>query len=228
MLLASIPKIVSKAFPSLVWQVDEKEKVIYLTFDDGPIPETTEWILETLDKFDAKATFFCVGENVQKHPDLYEKILQAGHLTGNHTFNHLNGWTTDVNTYVENVAKAAKLIKSDLFRPPRGMIRVTQAQEVLKNYNIVMWNVLSVDYDQNISPEQCLKNVTSNAQEGSIVVFHDSIKAKTNMMYALPKTLAYFAERSYRFASLNPLRYKVPKPSKVELAMAYAFARKHF
>lgn len=228
MLLASIPRIVSKAFPSLVWQVDDKKKVVYLTFDDGPIPETTEWILNTLEKFDAKATFFCVGENVQKHPILYQKILQAGHLTGNHTFNHLNGWTTDTDTYVQNIEKAAKLIKSNLFRPPRGMIRINQAQEVLKKYNVVMWNVLSVDYDQSVSPEQCLKNVTSNAKGGSIVVFHDSIKARKNMMYALPKTLEYFAEKSYRFATLNPVRYKEPKPSKVELVMAYAFARKHF
>ena len=226
MLLASVPNIIAKIFPSLIWSISEKEKVIYLTFDDGPIPETTEWILDVLDKYNAKATFFCVGENVQKYPNLYEKIHKNGHLTGNHTFNHLNGWNSDVNTYIENIEKAAKLIKSNLFRPPRGMIRVNQANALLEDYNIVMWNVLSIDYDQSISPKQCLKNVTSNAKEGSIVVFHDSIKAKKNMMFALPKALAYFSALGYSFESLKLSSYKKPKASLIESWVSYSFAGK--
>ena len=224
MLISSVPNIVSRMFPSLVWKVEEAEKVIYLTFDDGPIPETTEWILNTLEQFDAKATFFCVGDNVRKYPELFDKILQQRHLVGNHTHNHLNGWNTNVDEYIENVKKAAKLIKSDLFRPPRGMIRIEQAKRLLKDYKIIMWNVLSVDYDTNVSSEQCLKNVISNARKGSIVVFHDSIKAKKNMQYALPKTLEYYALKGYKFATLNHVNIKESRPSKVELALAYAFA----
>lgn len=226
MLISSIPGFFTRMFPSLVWKVDETEKILYLTFDDGPIPETTEWILNTLEQFNAQATFFCVGDNVRKYPHLFDKIKKAGHLVGNHTFNHLNGWNTGVEDYLANIEKANKLIQSNLFRPPRGMIRINQAQEILKKYHIIMWNVLSVDYDKNVSPQQCLKNVTSNAGKGSIVVFHDSLKAEKNMKYALPKTLEYYAARGYRFASLKLPEVSVPQPSKVELALAYAFANR--
>ena len=225
MLISSVPNILTRMFPSLVWKVDETQKTIYLTFDDGPIPETTEWILKTLQQFNAKATFFCVGDNVRKYPELFQQILDEGHLVGNHTYNHLNGWNTSVDEYIENVEKAAKLIKSNLFRPPRGMIRIDQAQKLLEKYHIVMWNVLSVDYDKDVSPQQCLKNVTSNAKAGSIVVFHDSLKAQKNMQYALPKTLEYYAEKGYLFAKLNFSNIKESRPSRVELALAYAFSR---
>ncbi len=225
MLISSVPNILTRMFPSLVWKVDETQKTIYLTFDDGPIPETTEWILKTLQQFNAKATFFCVGDNVRKYPELFQQILDEGHLVGNHTYNHLNGWNTSVDEYIENVEKAAKLIKSNLFRPPRGMIRIDQAQKLLEKYHIVMWNVLSVDYDKDVSPQQCLKNVTSNAKAGSIVVFHDSLKAQQNMQYALPKTLEYYAEKGYHFAKLNFSNIKESRPSRVELALAYAFSR---
>ncbi len=150
MLISYIPNIVTKMFPSLIWKMNETEKLIYLTFDDGPIPETTEWILDTLKQFNAKATFFCVGDNVRKYPDLFNKILNYGHLVGNHTYNHLNGWNTSIEEYIDNIEKAAKLIKSELFRPPRGMIRIKQAQKLLEKYKIVLWNVLSVDYDNHI------------------------------------------------------------------------------
>ncbi len=225
MLISSVPNILTRMFPSLVWKVDETQKTIYLTFDDGPIPETTEWILKTLQQFNAKATFFCVGDNVRKYPELFQQILDEGHLVGNHTYNHLNGWNTSVDEYIENVEKAAKLIKSNLFRPPRGMIRIDQAQKLLEKYHIVMWNVLSVDYDKDVSPQQCLKNVTSNAKAGSIVVFHDSLKAQKNMQYALPKTLEHYAEKGYHFAKLNFSNIKESRPSRVELALAYAFSR---
>lgn len=225
MLISSIPNIFTRMFPSLIWKVDETQKIIYLSFDDGPIPETTEWILNTLQQFNAKATFFCVGDNVRKYPELFQKILDEGHLVGNHTYNHLNGWKTSVDEYIENVEKAAEFIKSELFRPPRGMIRIDQAQKLLKKYHIVMWNVLSVDYDNSISPQQCLKNVTSNAKAGSIIVFHDSVKAQKNMQYALPKTLEYYTEKGYHFAKLNLSDLKENAPSRIELALAYAFSK---
>ena len=226
MLLASVPAVITKAFPSLIWRISKEEKVIHLTFDDGPIPETTEWILNTLKQHQAKATFFCVGDNVRKFPDLYEKIIWEGHRVGNHTFNHLNGWKTDTDEYLNNIKKAKKHIHSRLFRPPHGMIKISQVQELKKEYDIVMWDVLSMDYDQKITPEQCLQNVTSNAKPGSIVVFHDSIKSWKNLQYALPKTLAYYTEKGYSFESLNLSAYQEPKPSMIEMWMNYSFLRK--
>ncbi len=226
MLLASMPGVITKAFPSLVWRIAEEEKVIYLTFDDGPIPETTNRILSTLKKYQAKATFFCVGDNVRKYPDLYEKILWEGHRVGNHTFNHLNGWKTETDEYVANIEEAKKHISSRLFRPPHGLIKISQVQELKTEYNIVMWDVLSMDYDQKITPEQCLHNVTSNAKSGSIVVFHDSIKSWKNLEYALPETLEYFTAKGYSFKALNLSAYQEPKPSIIEMWINYSFIRK--
>lgn len=226
MLLASVPGVITKTFPSLIWRISKKEKIIYLTFDDGPIPETTNWILSTLKKYQAKATFFCVGDNVRKYPNLYKEILWEGHKVGNHTFNHLNGWKTGTKEYLANIEEAKKYISSRLFRPPHGLIKTSQVQKLKKDYNIVMWNVLSMDYDQKITPEQCLHNVTSNGKPGSIVVFHDSIKSRKNLEYALPETLEYFSVKGYDFESLNLSKCKEPKPSIIELWMNYSFLRK--
>lgn len=226
MLLASVPAVVTKAFPSLVWKISRQEKIIYLTFDDGPIPETTKWILATLKKHKAKATFFCVGDNVQKYPNLYNEILFDGHTVGNHTFNHLNGWKTDTEEYITNIEKAKQHISSRLFRPPHGLIKTSQVQKLKKDFKIVMWDVLSMDYDQKITPEQCLNNVTENAKPGSIVVFHDSIKSRKNLEYALPETLEYFSAQGYSFESLNLSTHQEPKPSIIELWMNYSFLRK--
>ncbi len=217
MFLASIPNVITKVFPDLVWKMDNKEKIIYLTFDDGPIPETTSWVLDTLENFGAKATFFCVGDNVKKHPHLFNQILAKGHIVGNHTFNHLKGWTTNTENYIENTYRADRLINSELFRPPHGMIKKSQIKALKDEFKIVMWNVLSMDYDKKISPSQCLKNVTNNAKAGSIVVFHDSIKAKRNMQYALPKTLEYFSNKGYSFNSIYLNEYQLPKPNSLEI-----------
>lgn len=177
--------------------------MLYLTFDDGPIPEVTPWVLEQLEKFKAKATFFCVGDNVKKHPTVFEQVKRQGHSIGNHTFNHLNGWATEIVPYFHNVRHCASLVNSVLFRPPYGKLRPKQAQFLQRHYRIVMWDVLSGDFDAHVSPEQCFTNVINNAQNGSIVVFHDSLKAKDNLEYTLPKVLEYFSERGYNFEKLN-------------------------
>ncbi|MBN1252155.1 MAG: polysaccharide deacetylase family protein [Bacteroidales bacterium] len=225
MFLASMPSVIKKAFPSLIWRMNNEDKVIHLTFDDGPIPETTRWILKTLDNFNAKATFFCVGDNVEKYPHLYNQILDKDHVVGNHTFNHLSGWKTETSDYVENIYKAENLISSDLFRPPHGLLKNSQIQALKNNFKIIMWDVLSMDYEEKISPLQCLKNVTNNAKNGSIIVFHDSIKAWKNLQYALPKTLEYFSELGYSFNSINLNKYQLPKPSIIESWMNSSYSR---
>lgn len=208
---AKTPGIIQKIFSDYTWKIAEKKdkslsqsREIYLTFDDGPIPEITPWVLNTLEKYQAKATFFCVGDNIQKHPAIFQELLEKGHGIGNHTFNHLNGWKTSNETYFENIEKTEKAVRhSKLFRPPYGKIKISQAKALInKGYKIIMWDVLSADYDQNISPEECLQNVINNAQNGSIVVFHDHVKAFENLKYALPKTLAYFIEKGYEFKAL--------------------------
>lgn len=203
--LHKIPWIATKIYPNYLWRVNTDEKVIYLTFDDGPIPEITQFVLDTLKKYEAKATFFCIGDNIRKHPNIFENILAGGHQVGNHTFNHLNGWKTETNEYVENAIHNSYLIPhtSSLFRPPYGRITHSQAK-ILQNlgHKIVMWDVLSGDFSPEISPEKCLQKTIQSTESGSIVVFHDSIKASKNMMYALPKFLAYFSERNFKFETL--------------------------
>jgi len=194
-------QIAEMAFPRLTWRVPGDSKV-YLTFDDGPIPEITEWVLETLATYKIQATFFCVGENVEKYPEIFQKILEAEHSVGNHTYNHLNGWKTDCDKYLENVEKASMLIKSHLFRPPHGRIRPSVATKILKTYKVVMWDVLPKDYDNELDPEKCLATVIKKVSKGSIIVFHDSIKAEKNMRYTLPKTIDYLIENGYTFGKL--------------------------
>jgi peptidoglycan-N-acetylglucosamine deacetylase len=192
---------------SLLWRVPTSQREIYLTFDDGPVDGPTDFVLETLEKFGAKATFFCIGDNVQKHEGVYRKILDGNHTVGNHTFNHLNGWKTERGEYRMNIElcdeqmKASGGTRSYLFRPPYG--RITRAQiHDLEKYKIVMWDVLSVDYDKLLSAERCLKNSIAATRPGSIVVFHDSFKAERNMMFALPRFLEHFNENGYKFRSL--------------------------
>lgn len=190
-------------YPSLIWRVPVKEKILYLTFDDGPIPEVTPWVLDTLEEFGAKATFFCIGDNVKKHPVLYREILSRGHRTGNHTQNHVNGWTTGTKEYFRNVTACRRYVQSDLFRPPYGKIRTTQIAGLKKHYRIVMWDVLSKDYDRTLSGENCYKRVLHDARPGSIVVFHDSLKAEERIRYALPKVLHHFSGQGYTFRALS-------------------------
>ena len=198
--LTKTPWIVQKVFSDYTWCYSSEEKTIYLTFDDGPTPEVTDFVLDELKKFNAKATFFCVGENVKRHHQLYERILEEGHAVGNHTFNHLNGFHTKNKQYFENIEHAAAHIHSNLFRPPYGKIKKSQGRKLLKDgYQIIMWSVLSGDFDTFVSPEKCYLNVVRHASEGSIVVMHDSKKAKEKIYGSLPKILNYFSKRGYRF-----------------------------
>lgn len=201
------PWLIKKIFPSLWWSVPTRENILYLTFDDGPHPTVTPFVLDELKKYDAKATFFCIGKNVIAYPEIYKRILDEGHAVGNHTYNHLNGWKTKNKTYLEDVNKASGYIDSFLFRPPYGRIGITQFRRLSKFMNklkiqVVMWDVLSGDFDLRISPEHCAVNVLSSAGPGSIVVFHDSSKASPRIKYALPQTLKFFGEKGFRFHSL--------------------------
>jgi peptidoglycan/xylan/chitin deacetylase (PgdA/CDA1 family) len=201
---------IKKIFPNYIWDLPNTEKKIYLTFDDGPTPEITEWVLGQLKKHQAKATFFCIGNNIEKYPFIFSKIINEGHSIGNHTFNHLNGWKNSTENYLHNIALCkseilnlnSKLLnlKSPLFRPPYGKIKTAQSKKLRQlGYKIIMWDVLSADFDQSISPEKCLENVLSNVKTGSIIVFHDSVKALRNLEYALPKSLEILKKRGFEF-----------------------------
>ena len=182
-------------------------KTIYLTFDDGPTPEATEWVLEELKKHQAKATFFCIGNNIKNNPNIISKIISDGHTFGNHTFNHLNGWKTSTDLYLKNISLCENLLpptKTKLFRPPYGKIKSSQANELIKmGYKIIMWDVLSADFDPSITKEKCLKNVISNIAPGSIIIFHDSVKAFKNLEYTLPKVLDYIDENNFKYATIT-------------------------
>jgi peptidoglycan/xylan/chitin deacetylase (PgdA/CDA1 family) len=203
MYLSKTPRLVKNLLSNFTWQILTSEKVIFLTFDDGPIPEATPWVLEVLRGYNAKATFFCVGDNVRKYPEVFQQILSEGHAVGNHTFNHLKGWKTNTSDYLENVERCAEMVESPLFRPPYGALKPSQARLLKSNYRIVMWDVLSGDFDPKISPEQCLQNVLDNIQPGSIVLFHDSLKAETRMRFALPRVLEKMHAEGWRFEKLS-------------------------
>lgn len=203
--------IVKKLFHNFVWDVSNQKKTVYLTFDDGPIPEVTSWVLKELHKYDLKATFFCIGDNIDKHSALFKRLITEGHSIGNHTFNHLNGWKTPKMSYVENVKKCEEIIylnskapsESKIFRPPYGKITMSQSKAIRKlGYKIIMWDVLSADFNINISKEECLNNVLSNIESGSIIVFHDSIKAFKNLEFVLPKTLEYLKNNNFNCDTL--------------------------
>lgn len=200
------PKFIQRLFPNYLWKKASLSKTIYLTFDDGPTPEITQWTLDTLKHYNAKATFFCIGDNVKKHPTIFDNLVKEGHTIGNHTFNHLKGWNTNTEDYINNTEKAQEVINpkhKHLFRPPFGKIKSRQAKLLInKGYKIVMWSVLSYDWEVSVSQEKCLKNVLKNTSSGSIVVFHDSVKASKNMQYALPKMLDHFSKKGYQFKSL--------------------------
>jgi peptidoglycan/xylan/chitin deacetylase (PgdA/CDA1 family) len=210
-----IPLVAKKMFPNYVWDIPTNDKVLYLTFDDGPTPEITNWTLHTLKEYNAKATFFCIGNNIEKHPEIFQNILNEGHAIGNHTNNHIKGWKTKTTDYAKNALEAQETIDKfriqnsefkvqNLFRPPYGQITPKQGKKLLElGYKTIMWDVLSFDWDKDVSKETCLKNVTSNATNGSIVVFHDSIKASKNMQYALPKVMAYYSDKGFSFKALQ-------------------------
>ena len=193
-------------YPNLLWRVKTVEKRLFLTFDDGPHPEATHFVLDTLREYNAKATFFCVGKNVEMYPEIYERIIAEGHAAGNHTHSHLNGWKVEDDFYYENIRHAAHFIKSRLFRPPYGRITRQQSKHILENNlakQIVMWDVLSGDFDVHISPEKCYKNVMDNIRSGSIVVFHDSAKAFPVLKIVLPQIISELKGEGWSFAGLQ-------------------------
>ncbi|RYZ28101.1 MAG: polysaccharide deacetylase family protein [Chitinophagaceae bacterium] len=195
-------------FSDYVWRIPSREKVVYLTFDDGPHPTITPWVLDQLRQYDAKATFFCIGGNVLKYTNVFERLLLEDHAIGNHTFHHLNGWKTVSEIYLADVAKAAGVIQSNLFRPPYGKIKRRQALGLEKAINnelakVIMWDVLSADFDTKISPDECIDNVLKNVQPGSIIVFHDSEKAFPNLEETLPVVLRGLDKSGYRFEKIQ-------------------------
>lgn len=202
------PWIVKQLFRSYVWSLPGVGNQVYLTFDDGPHPQITTWVLDVLQQHGAAATFFCIGKNVQQHPEVYARILSEGHAVGNHTQHHVNGWKVSVQHYLDDVREAATHIRSGLFRPPYGRIKRRQAGRIaaaLQNTHarIIMWDVLSADFDRSISAQQCLDNVMNNVSAGSIIVFHDSEKAAPHLRYVLPKVLEELRKKNYRFAKLE-------------------------
>jgi len=203
MYFVKTPFLLKRIFPQYVWKVQRTKKKVFLTFDDGPIPLVTDFILDVLKKQQVKATFFCVGENVAKHQAIYNRILQEGHQVGNHTFNHLNGWKTTTKKYVQNVVKAQNRIKSKLFRPPYGKISPKQAKLLQKSgFKIIMWSILSGDFDQEITAEICYKNVIKNAKNGDIIVVHDNLKSKAKLELILEKTIITLKQKEFEFGLL--------------------------
>ena len=202
MLIEQPPFLYRILFSRSLWRIKvPHKKTVYLTFDDGPIPEVTPWVLDVLERYKVKATFFCVGDNVRKHPDVYRQLLERGHKTGNHTFNHVQGWNNKTSFLLDNTAKADALIGSSLFRPPHGHMRVPQNRAIQKaGYSVVMWDVVTRDYSRFMTPEQVLQNVKKYTRDGSIIVFHDSLKAEKNMKYALPRAIEWLQNEGYTFA----------------------------
>jgi len=202
------PWIAKKFFSSYIWSLPVGDNAVYLTFDDGPHPVITPWVLNQLSEYDVKATFFCIGDNVKKYPDIFQQVLEDGHNVGNHTYHHLNGWKTDDKKYFDDVSKAAQLINSNLFRPPYGRIKNSQAKKIpdamqTNEAKIIMWDVLSADFDTSLTPEQCLSNVLQNVCSGSIIVFHDSHKAYANLEHTLPNTLKSLIEGGFHLKSID-------------------------
>lgn len=197
------PFLLEKIYPSAHWRIPVKDNSVYLTFDDGPHPTITPKVLDLLDKYRAKATFFCIGRNVEQFPKIFEDIVERGHQIGNHTFGHLNGWKTLNKDYFEDVGLAANFIESNLFRPPYGRITTSQLWKLKKDYKIIMWDVLSMDFSKNINPAHCLANVISNVRKGSVIVFHDSEKACENMLFALDKSLEYLSDAQFKMVKID-------------------------
>lgn len=202
------PWWLKQLYSSRIWSIDTNEKKIYLTFDDGPHPTITPFVLGELKKYGAKATFFCIGKNVVSYPGVYQQILDEGHRTGNHTQNHLNGWQTVNDIYFSDIEEATLYINSDLFRPPYGRIRSSQAKYIRRAMDketakIVMWDVLSGDFDKSTTPEQCMRNVVGKTNDGSVVVFHDSEKAWEKLSYTLPRILEHFSRKGFNFSVIS-------------------------
>src|SRR3569833_2316459 len=205
MYLVKSPWLLKKLYPELIWDVKPGKPCIYLTFDDGPIPIVTPFVLNILKQYDAKATFFCIGDNVHKHPDIFEQVKNDGHAIGNHTYNHLKGWDTEDQAYLDNFLQADKLLDTKLFRPPYGRMKGSQLkllQQAKPGLQAIMWNVLSADFDINISPEKCLDNVIKRTKDGDIVLFHKNLKTRERMEYALPRAMEIWSKEGYSFCPI--------------------------
>lgn len=217
---AKTPGFVKALFPKFVWNINTTKKELYLTFDDGPTPEITEWVLQTLKEYDAKATFFCIGKNIESNSNIFQTIMKDGHSVGNHTYQHSKGWKTKTKAYINEVEFTNSVINFQLqnskleilstlkplklFRPPYGKFKSKQSTKLQKlGYKIIMWDVLSYDWDKSVSEETCLNNITSKAREGSIIVFHDSVKASRNLKYVLPKVLEFYSNKGYEFKAIS-------------------------
>ena len=205
--LVKTPSLLKKLYPDCIWDIKTTENEIYLTFDDGPHPRATRFVLHELKKYNAKATFFCIGKNVEEHFDVYKQMILEGHKPGNHTFHHLNGWKTDDKKYLDDIKLAADIIDSEFFRPPYGRATKFQMKALQKDkfqLKIVMWDVLSGDFDEKLTPENCYLNVVKNVKPGSVIVFHDSLKALPRLEHALPLVLRFFSEKRFQFKTLPP------------------------
>lgn len=203
MLIERPPLLYRMLFPEAIWRVKrKKQRVVYLTFDDGPIPEVTPWVLDTLDKYGVKATFFMVGDNVRRHPELLEEVRRRGHSYGNHTMHHLQGFKVTTLRYMRDITEANEYIDSPLFRPPHGLIRWSQAKAIKEHYNIIMYDLVTRDYSKKLTGDEVLANVKRYARNGSIIVFHDSLKAEKNMRYALPLAIEWLKAQGYEFDTL--------------------------
>ena len=216
MFIEQPPRLVRKLYPGTLWRINPNEKAVYLTFDDGPIPVVTPWVLDLLDKYGIKATFFMVGDNVRKHPDEFREVLKRGHRVGNHTFNHIRGFEHSAESYLANAEKVRqmalelekdealldKAMRPPLFRPPHGIMRCAQLRKLRQRYRIVLWDVVPPDYNRKRSPEKVLKTAIRYTRGGSIIVFHDSLKAQRNMQYALPKYIEHCLSEGYSFKTL--------------------------
>ncbi|MBR6692123.1 MAG: polysaccharide deacetylase family protein [Bacteroidaceae bacterium] len=199
MFIEQVPDFIRSLYPKALWRMDPNEKAVYLTFDDGPIPVITPWVVDLLDRYNIKATFFMVGDNVHKFPQEYMQVVESGHRVGNHTFNHLKGLFTSTREYVENVDQADAFIHSNLFRPPHGILRRKQYNELSKRYQFVMWDLVTRDYSFRLYGEDVLANVKRFARNGSIITFHDSMRSESNLRYALPRSIDWLLEQGYKF-----------------------------
>ncbi|NVK27993.1 MAG: polysaccharide deacetylase family protein [Flavobacteriia bacterium] len=197
-----VPSLFQIPLGTLTWRIPQAKNEVFLTFDDGPTPEITQSVLETLNKYNAKATFFLIGKNVEAHPEIVKAVVDAGHAIGHHSYSHVNGWKFDRQEYIEDVERAAALVKSDLFRPPYGRISPRKAKALSKKYRIIMWTILSGDFDTEISAEDCVKNVVTTLKPGDIVVFHDSVKAWPRLKEALPKVLEHINSQGWKSVPL--------------------------
>jgi peptidoglycan/xylan/chitin deacetylase (PgdA/CDA1 family) len=203
MALVRIPGILKKIYPGLTWNIPGGDRVLHLTFDDGPTPEITDRVLKILAPSNARATFFCIGRNAERHPEILRRIIDAGHAVGNHTYSHLKGWYTPDREYYEDIELASQFVPSHLYRPAYGMITPAQIRYLKQRFHIVLWDVMSYDFDPSTSNEKCFSNVTRYAGPGSIIVFHDSVKASENLLYALPRVLEYFGGKGFKFEAIS-------------------------